>query len=185
MSREPLPEWSALGETWPDVEALHRAVRNKRRLMALMVSLELALTLLCSGSLLRVAWHASAGYERAWALTVLAFAWAFQGLLLVLRRAQWRSPTLRTEDLLGLIARRARTAIVLVWANAAGVVALVLLSLPFAVRWWRDRPHGSLWPKLVVNATLLAVITVVSVWYLRRQRRTLRRVKALLAELKE
>jgi hypothetical protein len=185
------PDWSALGETWRaspplDVEALHRKVQNKRRVMALMVSLEIALTLVGSAVLVRVAWRASHGHQRAWALTVLALAWVLQGLVLVLRRAQWRTPTLRAEDLLELIARRARTAIVLVWVNVAGVAALALTSIPFAIQWWRDRPPGgSLWPKIAVNAALLPVLTIFSVWYVRRQRRTLRRVKALRDELKD
>ena len=180
-------DWSALGETWRAgppadvVSGLLAKVQRKRRLMALMVSLEVGLTMLATVLVVKSALLPS---TRAWSLTVLAVIWIMQAVLLYLRRGQWRAPTLQMEDLLRLMARRARTGILLVWVNVAGLVALALVSVPFAVRWWRGSPDLSRLPAvIIVNTVAMAVTVAISVWFVRRQRRTLRRVDELLAEL--
>ena len=182
-------DFRALGQTWRagpplDVANLRRRVERKRRFMVWLVMLEISLALVSCGVLVRAALRAPTGMSRASLLSLLGFLLVFQGLTLYLRRGRWRSPTLRPADLLQLTARRARTGIWLVWVNLAALVPAGVLSLPLAMG-TRDRvDRASLaWPGLVALGVTLLAMAAFSVWYIRRQRRTLRRVRELSDQL--
>jgi hypothetical protein len=185
-------DWAALGETWRrsppvDLTALRRKVDGKRRRMALMVSLELALTAAASVLIVRTALYASTGTRAAWAWTMLAFVWLFQLVLLHARRRQWRPPTLAAADLLALIKSRARAAIRLAWLNIAGIVVAFLLSLPFAIDEWANGQLST--KRLIALAAFTCVSSAAFVtfcgWYVRRQRRRIAVADALLRDLTE
>jgi hypothetical protein len=182
-------DWGALGTTWrstpgPDLAALLHEVRVRRRRMIAAVVAELSLTSVATVSAVRRLLHPTPLFTPGMAVAAVISFWMFQALLLYLRRRHWRTPTLQSRDLLDSIARRARTAIVLVWVNAAGVAGIYLVLTPIALRLWRaGMPLARLMTLLAVHGGIVTAATLFAWWYLRRQRGHLRRVRQLRVEL--
>ena len=110
-------------------------------------------------------------------------------LALRARRGTWRSATEDIPGLLRLTAERARAGIRLAWMNILSVPVLLAISLPIAAPWlapsrWRHDPvlQRVLLFQLVINGVVIGAVLVFFVAYIRRQRRRLREVEALLRE---
>jgi hypothetical protein len=182
-------DWGALGTTWrsnpgPDLAALLHEVQVRRRRMIAAVVTELALTSVATVSAVRRLLHPTPLFTPGMAIAAVISIWIFQALLLYLRRRHWRTPTLQPRDLLDSITRRVRTAIVIVWVNAAAMAGTYLALSPIVLRLWRaGMPRGRLMILLAVHAGIVTAATWFAWWYLRRQHGHLRRVRELRVEL--
>ena len=184
-------DWQHLGATWRDGAALDPApvVRKLRRLRVRtlsMVGLELVASVLCSVELIRLAIHPTPGHGSAWAWAMLGGVWVFQALLIYLRRAPWRRPTLSPGALLDHTVARARAAIRLAWLNLVVMIGFALVGLGLAILRW---PEPAARRPIVIAASLgLGYIVAFSLgarWYLRRQRRAIAAAQQLASELAE
>ena len=191
----PQDDWSRWGDDWQrqpavDVDRLRRRVRRKRRQMRAMVGIEAALALFAVGQVVRLLlmpW--ATGRWRIWAglafLLVAGMVW----LSLRARRGTWRAATESVPDLLRLTAERARAGIRLAWLNIFSVPVLLAITLPIAAPWlapsrWRHDPglQHLLLLQLGINGALVVALLLFFAGYIRRQRRRLREVEALLRE---
>jgi hypothetical protein len=105
------------------------------------------------------------------------------------RRGTWRAAADGVPGLLRLTARRARAGIRLAWLNIAGIPVLLAFTLPVAAPWlapsrWRRDPalEHLLGVQVGINGALILAALAFFALYIRRQRRRLRRVEALLRE---
>jgi hypothetical protein len=87
--------------------------------------------------------------------------------------------------LLALVARRARAAILLTWLNVAGTLVAFALTLPVTLRHHAgpEGPPDRLLRALVIISVALVPFVGFCAWYIRRQRRRLAGVRALLRDI--
>ena len=188
-------DWSRWGDDWQrqpamDVDRLRRRVRRKRRQMRAVVGLEVASALFAVVQIVRLllmSWVTERW--KIWAGLVFLLLAGGVCLSLHARRGTWRAATESVPDLLRLTAERARAGIRLAWLNILSVPVLLAITLPIAAPWlapsrWRHDPRlqHMLLLQLGINGTLVVALLVFFAGYLRRQRRRLREVEALLRE---
>lgn len=194
----PQDDWTRWGEEWQrqppvDLKRLCVRVRRKQWQMRLVVALEWLLTLVAIGQSLRLL--CMPGLElrwKLWSVLVLAMLVPAPYLSLWVRKGTWRAPTEGVSDLLRLTVRRARAGIRLAWINILSVPLLLAITLPIAMPWlapsrWRHDPEFRHMLILVVgvNGAFIGAMLVFFLLFLRRQRRCLRRVEALLRHEQE
>lgn len=187
--------WVGVWQQQPpvDVERLRRRVFTKQRRMRLTVVLEVLVTLVGVWQTLRAAMHPGLELRwKVWAVITLGFLLAVQWLFLHARRGVWRALGSGVEDLLQLTARRATVGIRLarlnVWSMLLWIATTLLVAAPELApgRWLHD-------PKLkliivlqfAINVPIVLLIVGACVWYIRRQRRRLREVTALLRDYRD
>lgn len=193
MSRQ--DDWSRWGDDWRrqavvDPDHLRRRVHRKRLQMRVMVGLEVVLTLFAAGQLVHLLlqpWVTTRW--RVWAALAFALVAAVAWLSWRTRRGSWQAAGQSVPELLRLTAQRARAGIRLAWLNMVSVPVLLAITLPVAAPWlapsrWRHDPHLQhlLLLQLGITGSLVAALLVFFGLYLRRQRRRLREVGALLRE---
>ncbi|WP_329741783.1 hypothetical protein [Dyella sp. A6] len=192
----PHDDWSRWGEDWQrqppvDLGRLRARVRRKLWQMRMVIAFEWLVSLVAAGQLVRVLFMPAADARwKLWAVLVFVVLIAPTPYLsLRVRRGTWRAPTGSVSDLLRLTARRARAGIRIAWINILSIPLLLAITLPIAAPWlapsrWRHDPAFR--HMLILNVgfcgTIFLVALVFFVFFLRRQRRRLRQVEALLRE---
>lgn len=127
---------------------------------------------------------------RFWGLLALLLVWGSLVGFLWARRGLWQPATLAPVILLERARRQALTAIRVVWLNAAGLLLLCLVSLPFLWESWQQaRTPAALthWRFLVLvnalaQAAVIAILAAFGWRTLRRERARLRRIERLQDE---
>lgn len=192
MSDDHLQEW---GLVWRqqgafDVNQMLREVERRRRRMRLRVAAEIGGSLACTGTVLWMLSLGPYGLWRLWGVLALLLVWGSLVGFLWARRGLWKPATLAPVALLERARRQALTAVRVVWLNAAGLLLLCLVSLPFLWESWRAAQTPAAlahWRMLVLvnGLTQMAVIAILAAlgWRtLRRERATLRMIERLLDE---
>lgn len=192
---KPQDDWSRWGDDWRqqptvDVDRLRRRVHRKRRQMRVMVGIEMALALFAVTQVVRLL--LTPGLAERWKIwAALAFLLVAVAVWLSLRtrRGTWRSATDSVPDLLRMTAKRARAGIRLAWLNILSVPVLLAITLPIAAPWlapsrWRDDPvlQRVLLLQVGINGVVIIALLIFFADHIRRQRRRLREVEALLRE---
>lgn len=186
-------DWSVWGEAWrsqavPSMDDLRRRVRRKRWRMSLFVALELLYSLYIVVSLLWLLLHP--GYPavmKFWMVLMLPLVLVTQAMFLHVRRGTWRAMGEDLPALLALLRRRAQAGIRLaklwMWSNGLQALTAVLCFAPeLTLQRWQSDP----WLRRMVewnvgvNAVVLGALFAGCAWYIRRQRRKLADVEAML-----
>lgn len=189
-------DWSRWGEDWQrqppvDLDRLRARVRRKLWQMRLVIAFEWLVTLVATGQLVRVLFMPAADARwKLWAVLVFVVLIAPAPYLsLRVRRGTWRAQAEGVSGLLRLTARRARAGIRIAWINILSMPLMLAITLPIAAPWlapsrWRHDPalRHMLLLNVGVCGTVFLVALVFFIAYLRRQRRRLRQVEALLRD---
>ena len=191
-------DWTRWANTWQqqpavDIDRLRHRVNRKLWRMRLTATLELLLNAVAVWQTWRLIAHP--GFEwrwKLWAAFAMLLVLVVQALFLLARRGTWRAPGSDAGDLLQLTARRAVAGVRLAKVNAWSLLLLVVVTLLVAVpeltpaHWQHDAKFRSL--VLLQSALNLPVVVfgfMGCAWYIRRQRRRLREVQALLRECED
>lgn len=186
-----LPSWSALRADWvaseaPDPLRLWKQVRAKRLRMIVVQVFELALALFATVQVCGVLLHPRNGFWPGWLWSMLVVIWVFTLVPAWLRRRLWRMPAMEPTAMLHLTAQRARLGLWMGVANLIWAPGFLLVSAPMFEHMWavagiaeRHRLHVA----FLTNGVVMGVVALVSLWYIVRQRRRLRRVATLLRQL--
>jgi len=186
-------DWGAWGEAWrgqsvPSMDDLRRRVRRKRWRMGLFVGLEMLLSLYVIGLLLWLLLHPGfPALMKFWVALMLPLVLVTQAMFLHVRRGTWRAMGEDLPALLALLRRRAlagiRLAKLWAWSNGLQALTAALCFAPeLTLQRWRHDP----WLRRVVewnvgvNVVLLGALFAGCAWYIRRQRRKLAEVEAML-----
>lgn len=194
----PQDDWSRWGGDWQqqsaiDVDRLRRQVHRKRKKIGWMVAIEAMLAVAAAVQLVRLL-HMPGLAERGKIWVVLMFFMVAASLCraLWIRRGTWRAVTRGVPDLLRLTAKRARADIRMAQLNMLGMPVLVAITLPFAAPWlapsrWLNDPalQRMLLLQIGVNGVVITGLMIFFASYIRRQRRRLREVEALLRDYVE
>jgi hypothetical protein len=184
-------DWSQWGELWRDqpavdVSRLARAASRKRWRMRVMVALELLTSAVACVQCLRFM-SITTGRWQIWSIATLAFMLVLQWLYLHVRRGTWQASGDDVRSLLQLTLQRAaagvRLAKINLWSTVAWVMLTVLVSVPELEpsRWQADpKLKWILVLQFAVNAPLILAIIVFCLWYIRRQRARIARMRELL-----
>lgn len=191
-------DWTGWTEAWRqqpavDIDRLRRRVSWKLRRMRLTAALELLLNAVAVWQTWRLIAHPGVEWRwQLWAAFAMLLVLVVQALLLQVRRGTWQAPGSDAGDLLQLTARRAiagvRMARVNVWSLLLLIVVTLLVAAPelTPAHWQHDAKFRSL---VLLQCALNLPVVVLGfagcAWYLRRQRRRLRDVQALLREGEE
>lgn len=191
----PHEDWERWIDVWQqqplvDVDRLRRGVIRKQWRMRLAAALELLATLVAVGQTLRAAVHPGLELRwRIWALVTLAFVLVVQWSFLHARRGAWRALGSDVQDLLRLTARRATVGIRLaklnLWSMSLWIATTLVVAIPeLTPERWQHDPKLKLMIVLqfAINVPIVLMIMGVGVWYIRRQRRRLCEVTALLLD---
>lgn len=189
MSDDRLPEWGLLWRQQAafDVGATLRMVEHRRRRMRLRVAAEIGGSLICTGVVLWMMSLSPHSLWRTWGVLALVLTWGSLIGFLWVRRGLWQAPTAAPAAVLDRARHQALIAIRVVWINAAGLLLLGLVSLPFLRESWREAETGATfahWRMLVlVNGLTQAVVIVILAalgWRtVRRERARLRAIERL------
>ncbi|WP_114241043.1 hypothetical protein [Dyella sp. C9] len=184
-------DWSKWGELWReqpevDVARLQRIASRKLWRMRILVALEIVGSIGACVQCVRLATLTS-GRWQLWSIATLAFVLALQWLYLHVRRGTWRASSGDVQSLLRLTLQRAaagiRLANINLWGTLAWVALSVLVGLPELepARWQADPKLKSLLAlQLVINGPLIVAVIAFCIWYIRRQRARITRIKDLL-----
>jgi hypothetical protein len=191
----PADDWARWGDDWQhqptvDVDRLRDRVRRKQRQMRAMLAFEACAALFATAQVLRLLLDPGLALRwKVWAGLALLLLSASAYLSVRVRRGTWRAAADGVPGLLRLTARRARAGIRLAWLNIAGIPVLLAFTLPVAAPWlapsrWRRDPalEHLLGVQVGINGALILAALAFFALYIRRQRRRLRRVEALLRE---
>ncbi|MDO1528885.1 hypothetical protein QMK61_08615 [Fulvimonas sp. R45] len=194
----PGDDWTRWSDDWQrqptvDADRLRRRVRRKRRQMQAVLGFEWCTALFATGQVLRLLLDPGAGLRwKAWAGLALLLVSTSAYLSLRVRRGTWQAAADGMPELLRLTARRARAGIRLAWLNIASVPLLLAFTLPLAAPWlapsrWRHDPalEHLLLVQVGINGVVIVPLLVFFAVYIRRQRRRLRQVEALLRDYGE
>ncbi|HWU76471.1 MAG TPA: hypothetical protein VN043_08195 [Rhodanobacter sp.] len=188
-------EWQRWSELWRqqpsvDIERLRRGARRKLRRMRVAVALELLLTMIAVGQVMRLILDPGVEWRwKAWAGMTLVFMLVVQGLLLHVRRGAWRTAGEEAGDILRLTAKRAtagiRHAKLNAWSALLWLAVTLLVAAPelTPAHWQHDpRLRSMVLLQCAINLPIIALGVGLCAWYIRRQRRRLREVLALLRD---
>lgn len=188
-------DWARWAETWQqqppvDIDGLRQRVGRKLWRMRLTTTLELLLNAVAVWQTWRMIVHPGLELRwKLWAACAMLLVLAMQYLFLQARRGTWRAPGSDAGDLLQLTARRAIAGIRLAKVNAWSLLLLIAVTLLVAApeltpeHWRHDANLRSLvLLQCVLNLPIVVLGLVGCGWYIRRQRRRLRDVQALLRE---
>ena len=191
----PHDDWSRWGEEWQrqplvDLDRLRARVRRKQWQMRLVIGFEWVTVLVAMAQLVYLLFMPGADTRwKLWAILILAMLAPAPYLSLQVRRGTWRAPGEGVSDLLQLTARRARAGIRLAWINILSVPLLLAITLPIAAPWlapsrWRHNPalRHQLLLIVSINGVVVGGLLVFFVMFLRRQKRRLRTIEALLRD---
>ena len=191
-------EWDRWAEVWQqqppaDMERLHRRARRKLWRMRAIVVFELLVSAIAVAQVMRLMGFAGIEWRwKLWAALTLVLLLIMQGLLLRARRGAWRASGDGPGAVLRLMARQAVAGIRLARVNIWGVVLWVAVTLLVAApelapaRWQHDPQLKRLiLLQCAVNLPIIVAGLGLCAWYLRRQRRRLREVQALLRAYEE
>lgn len=185
-------DWSQWGEMWREQPAvdgarLRRLASHKRWRMRIMMTLEIATSLGASVQCLWLMTHIS-GRWWLWSAASLLMIMVVQSLYLHVRRGTWRASGDDVTSLLRLTLQRAvagiRLAKLNLWTTLIWVVVTLLVSLPeLAPSHWRADPKlkFTLILQFAVNGPLILALVAFFAWYIRRQRKRIARVQAMLS----
>jgi hypothetical protein len=188
-----LPAWSALQADWvavagPDPLRLWARVRAKRRRMIVVQVSEVLLALFATTQVVRLIVHPRDGVWLGWLWSMLALIWLSVLASAWLRRRLWRTPAMEPTDMLRLTAQRARLGFWMGVGNLIWAPGFLLVSAPMFEHMWALADMAArhrLYLGAMFNSLLMGVVALVSAWYVLRQRRRLRRIAALLDQLRE
>ena len=184
-------DWSGWGELWqqqpaPDMARLHRLARRKRRRMQLFASLEMLVTLVALWQLLRAFGHFEWRWK-IWSVFSLGLVLGLQTLFLHIRRGTWSTSGSDLASALRLAAERARAGVRLaqvnIWSTVLLLVATAVAAAPdLDPSRWRSDPHLRfvILVQIGANAPIVVLILGACLWYMRRQRRRIRDLDALM-----
>lgn len=190
-------EWASWSAAWQaqvpvDAARLARQVRHKRARMLAFTVLEVLLSVTGVGQTIRLLLQPQPGWRlKAWAVLALLLILGLQWLFLHIRRGTWSAAADGVAEMLELSTRRASAGIRLawlqIWSTALLIAASLLLALPELLQCWRCDPHllarvlriGS------VNGVVVALVFAGCAWYIRRQRRKLAGLRALLDAVRQ
>lgn len=191
-------DWNRWAEDWQqqpsvDIDQLRHRVSRKLWRMRLTATLELLLTTV---AVWQTWWLiVYPGIElrwKLWAACAMLLVLVGQYLLLQARRGTWRALGSDAGDLLQLTARRAIAGIRLAKLNAWSLLLMLAVTLVVAApelmpaHWQHDAKLRSLiLLQCAVNLPIVVLGFVGCAWYIRRQRRRLRDVQALLRECED
>lgn len=194
----PRDDWARWGDDWQrqptvDADRLRRRVRRKRRQMQAVLGFEWCAALIATGQVLRLLLDPGIGLRwKIWAGLALLLVSASAYLSLRVRRGTWQATSDGMPELLRLTAKRAKAGILLAWLNIASFPALLAFTLPLAAPWlapsrWRHDPalEQMLLLQVGINGIVLVPLLVFFAFYIRRQRRRLRRIEAMLRDYAE
>jgi hypothetical protein len=188
-------DWNRWAGDWQqqpsvDIDRLRHRVSRKLWRMRMTATLELLVSAVAVWQTWRLIMQP--GIDLRWKL------WAACAMLLVLvghylvlraRRGTWRASGSDAGDLLQLTARRAIAGIRLATLNSWSLLLMLAVTLVVAApdlmpaHWQHDAKLKSMiLLQCAVNLPIVVIGFVGSAWYIRRQRRHLREVKALLRE---
>lgn len=189
----PREDWARWGTQWqqqPTVDAnwLSRQVRRKHWGMRAIVGIELIVSIVAASQIIRLLWLPGAELRwKLWSVLALLFVLILQYLYFHMRRGTWRASAGSPRELLQLTARRAHAGIRLARLNIGSTILLVVITLLVATpellpsRWQHDsKMKLILLLQFGVNGLIVAVTLGFCVWYIRRQRRLLQQINALL-----
>lgn len=191
-------DWARWGDDWQrqpaaDTDRLRRRVRRKRRQMQAVLGFEWCAALIATGQVLRLLLDPGIGLRwKIWAGLALLLVSASAYLSLRVRRGTWQAASDGMPELLRLTAKRAKAGILLAWLNIASFPVLLAFTLPLAAPWlapsrWRHDPalEQMLLLQVGINGIVLVPLLVFFAFYIRRQRRRLRRIEAMLRDYAE
>lgn len=191
-------DWTRWAEDWQqqpsvDIDRLRQRVSRKLWRMRLTTTLELLVTAVAVWQTWWLITHAGIGLRwKLWGAFAMLLVLVGQYLVLQARRGTWRAPGSDAGDLLQLTARRAIAGIRLAKLNAWSLVLILAVTLVVAApdlmpaHWQHDAKLKSLiLLQCAVNLPIVVIGFVGCAWYIRRQRRRLREVQALLREHEE
>ncbi|MBD8872642.1 hypothetical protein [Rhodanobacter sp. DHB23] len=194
----PSDDWVRWGDHWQrqptvDADRLRRRVQRKRRQMQVVLGFECCAALFAIGQVLHLLLDPGLGLRwKVWAGLALLLVAASVYLSLRVRRGTWQATADGMPELLRLTAARARAGIRLAWLNIASIPLLIAFTLLVAAPWlvpsrWRHDPalEHLLLLQVEINGVVLVPLLVFFVVYIRRQRRRLRHVEALLRDYAE
>jgi hypothetical protein len=191
-------DWSRWAEDWQqqpsvDIDQLRHRVSRKLWRMRLTATLELLLTAVAVWQTWWLIAHPGIELRwKVWAACAMLLVLVGQYLLLQARRGTWRVLGSDAGDLLQLTARRAIAGIRLAKLNAWSLLLMLVVTLLVAApelmpaHWQHDAKLKSLiLLQVAVNLPIVVLGFVGCAWYIRRQRRRLRDVQALLRECED
>lgn len=191
-------EWQRWSELWQappsvDIERLRRGAHRKLWRMRLTVAMELLVSLIAMGQVLRLMLDPGAEWRwKIWGGMFLVFLPVGLGLLLHIRRGAWRASGEEAGDILQLAARRAiagiRLAKLNVWSTLLWLAVTLVVAAPdlLPAHWQHDpRLRSMLLMQCAFNLPVIVGGIGLSIWYMARQRRRLREVNALLRDYEE
>lgn len=187
--------WTRWSEDWQqqpsvDIDRLRQRVSRKLWRMRLTATLELLVTAVAVWQTWWLITHAGIGFRwKLWGAFAMLLVLVGQCLVLQARRGTWRAPGSDAGDVLQLTVRRAIAGIRLARLNAWSLVLILAVTLVVAApdlmpaHWQHDAKLKSLiLLQCAVNLPIVVIGFVGCAWYIRRQRRRLREVRALLRE---
>ncbi len=189
-------DWTEWGELWQqqpalDVARLHRFARRKRRRMQLFAILEVLVTLITIWQLLRTFDHFEPRWK-IWSVFSLGLVLGLQTLFLHIRRGTWNTSGSDLASALRLAAERSRAGIRLaqvnIWSTLLLLIATAIAAAPdLDPARWRNDPHLRfvILVQIGANAPIVVLILGACLWYMRRQRRRIRGLDALMQGYRE
>lgn len=191
-------DWTRWSEDWQqqpavDIDRLRRRVSRKLWRMRLTATLELLLNAVAVWQTWRLITHPGVEWRwKLWAGFAMVLMLALQYLFLQVRRGTWHASGSDAGDLLQLSARRASAGIRLAKVNAWSLLLVIVVTLLVAApeltpaHWQHDAQFRSLvLLQCALNLPIVVLGFVGCAWYIRRQRRRLRDVQALLRECED
>jgi protein-S-isoprenylcysteine O-methyltransferase Ste14 len=186
-------DWAALGADWqrvsepPDLTAVHARIRRGERWQAAIFATELAValaTLLLGMTMVRWSWPANLV-----GATIIAFALLGAGLALWVRQAARQSDAIDVRTAIDRGVQQARVGIRWAFSGlavaAASVLLLAVLGFAHAQPSYQPVVPLPYWAKAALAVLFMLAQAAVSIRALRRNRRYLRSLEALRAELFE
>ncbi len=186
--------WESIKEDWQsvsptvDVARLRRQVERKRRRMLAFQLLDTIVALVFTGMVATVGFPAvlHIGPVESWLL--VAFVWVVLLASGWLRFSTWNTEGLDAAGLLRVSVRRARGGMYFVWFNIVAVPVLYALLVPGYWHIWSTgdeaKQHRVL-AGISFDIAFYLLIVGWSIWYGRRQRRKIRRARAMLRQLEQ
>lgn len=188
-------DWSTLWQQQPsvDIKRLRRGAHRKLWRMRLTVALELLVTLIALAQVARLMLDPGTEWRwKVWGGMLLVLLPVGQGLLLHVRRGAWRATGEEAGDILQLAAKRAIVGIRLAQLNVWSLLLVLAVTLVVAApdltptHWQHDPQLRSMvLMQCAINLPVIVGGVALCVWYIRRQRRRLREVQALLRDYED
>ena len=189
-------DWARWGNTWQrpqppiDTSALQRRTQRKLRNMRIVVGLEVVVTLFATSQLVWMLLQPETTLRwQAWCGASFVLMAGLIAMEIHIRRGTWHASNGSNRDLLGLDKRRTATSIRLAKWNILGLLLLLAITLIAAApyfdlqRWHDDaRLRVIIAVQIAANTPVVVSALVICTWYVRRQRRRIARIDALLAE---